>query len=344
MQILRSMFHVKQYALKRAHCLNNNESDGTNVKYALISDVHGNLPALLAVLRDAGERGADRYLLLGDYVFDLPWANEIVDALQAIEGAVIIRGNKENYLDVLQTQDSTGWTDEQHAGVYWIYRQLTPENRAYLIALPASAEVETPSDRRIYLSHSSPVFYRQPEMRPFPSRNYLTDFLAAPFDHGEYLARARQAVLENAGAMADIGALPGGVHAFGHNHLQFHMAVGDKLFVNPGSCGLPCDGDPRAAYTLFVWTAGGWQVEERRVPYDIEGTVKALIGSSLFREAEVWSRIVAQELPVALDYIAHFIQHLNSLTHQNNRSITNSADNAFWREAAATFPLMDIFA
>ena len=314
------------------------------MKYALISDVHGNLPALLAALRDAGEQGADRYLLLGDYIFDLPWVNEIVDTLRAIEGAVIIRGNKEDYLGVLQAQDPAGWTDEQHAGVYWIYRQLTPESRAYLTSLPASAEVDAPDGQRIYLSHGSPVFYRQPEMWPFPSRNYLTDTLAAPFSHDEYLARARRTVLENAGAMADIAALPGGVHAFGHNHLQFHMAVGNKLFVNPGSCGMPCDADPRAAYTLLEWKDGGWQVEERRVSYDIDRTVKSLIASPLFREAEVWSRIVAQELPVALDYIAHFIRHLNSLTRQNNRSITNSADNAAWREAAATFPLMDIFA
>ena len=51
---------------------------------AILSDIHGNLPALEAVLADARGQSIDRYVLLGDYVFDLPWSNEVCQALMAL--------------------------------------------------------------------------------------------------------------------------------------------------------------------------------------------------------------------------------------------------------------------
>lgn len=69
----------------------------------------------------------------------------------------------------------------------------------------------------------------------------------------------------------------------GHSHMQFKLPVGDKLVVNPGSVGLPRDGDPRAAYAII----DNGRVELKRAAYDIEKTV-ALVAQTAWPDRAKW--------------------------------------------------------
>ena len=69
--------------------------------YAVIADIHGNYPALRAVLEDAREAGAQQYLLLGDFLTDWPFTREVLETLASLENAVFVSGNREWYLDTL---------------------------------------------------------------------------------------------------------------------------------------------------------------------------------------------------------------------------------------------------
>ena len=69
------------------------------MKYAVISDVHGNMDALEAVLADARKQGAEGYLFAGDYCLSLPYPEEVINTIRKIENAVIIRGNEEQYIE-----------------------------------------------------------------------------------------------------------------------------------------------------------------------------------------------------------------------------------------------------
>jgi predicted phosphodiesterase len=311
------------------------------MKYALISDIHGNLPSLLAVLEDAKAQGADRYLFLGDYIEDLPWPNEVVETIKKLDNAVIIRGNKEGYLADMRGKDQSGWVYEQMAPMYWNYRELTTENLEYLIALPASDEIKDQDGRSIYLSHSSSIFYRRPKIEPFLSSQFHTQMLSSPFSHEEYLAFSKVAVSERQEVAAEISALPAGVHAFGHNHLQWHIQIDDKLFINAGSCGMPLDFDTRAPYTMLELTVNGWRVEERRVPYDVDGVIKTLMSSVLYKNAEIWSRIMIKQLRTGRDYISRFLCHVEALAQEKSFP-TRPVSNKIWREAADSFASMDI--
>ena len=71
------------------------------MKFAIISDIHGNYPALKAVLEDAKLKGAERFLFAGDYCLSGPWPNECMAEIRAIEDKYIIRGNEEKYLENL---------------------------------------------------------------------------------------------------------------------------------------------------------------------------------------------------------------------------------------------------
>jgi len=80
------------------------------LRYAIVADIHGNLIALKAVLNDIYKNKVDKIILLGDYYFDFPWTNEIVDLIRNIKNSYAVKGNKEDYLKNLENQDQSSWT------------------------------------------------------------------------------------------------------------------------------------------------------------------------------------------------------------------------------------------
>lgn len=313
------------------------------MKYALISDVHGNLPALEAVVEDAKAQGAQQYLLLGDYIEDLPWPNEVTEYIRSLDNTVIIRGNKEDYLENIRKNGTYDLSIEQFAPISWSYSALTPENLDFLISLPETASIQTPGGAWIRLIHISPIFYRHSKIELFRSSHYYDRMNASPFTHDEYLNLTTQSVLENDEVMADISYLQEDVYAFGHNHLQWHMQTAGKCIINPGSCGFPADFNPHAPYSLLSETSDGWLIEERRVAYNVERAVQALISSPLYEYAEIWSRFMIKHLRTGSETISHFLQHAEETARRQNESI-NPVSNRIWREAARSFSLFDIYA
>jgi len=312
------------------------------MRYALLSDIHGNLPALLAVLEDAKKHDVHQFLLLGDYVEDFPWPNEVVQTIRALENGIVIRGNKEDYLLNMGGEDQSQWVYEQMAPMYWNYRALTADHLDYLVALPASKEIKTRTGASICLSHISSIFYRQPQMTLFNSSMCFDIMRVSSFSHQEYLEMACKAALGNQEVMAEIAQKPPGVYVFGHNHMQWHMELEGKIFVNPGSCGMPLDFDTGAPYTILEQSNGDWRIIERRVPYDTEAAIQALRSSELFAQADIWSRIMIQQLRTGGDLINHFLRYAQGLARERGRPV-HPISNDLWREAAATFELWNIF-
>jgi predicted phosphodiesterase len=200
---------------------------------ALLYDIHGNLPALEAVLADARGAGANRWLLGGDFASWSPWPHETIDLLRSLEGATWIRGNGERWMreppldrpevvEMIQEHDSGVGGDEG-----WLY----------------SLQTQVELDGVLYV-HGSPL-------------SDVESFAADPqSDEARMLAGVRDRTV-----------------VFGHSHLQFRRPGPDGAdLLNPGSVGMPLDGDRRAAYALR--RADG-EFEFRRVEYDVERAVAA---------------------------------------------------------------------
>ena len=282
-------------------------SDG--MKYAVISDVHGNIFALNAVLADARAQGVDRFLLLGDYTNSFPFGNDVADAIRKLDGAVAVRGNGEDYLANLQGTKPQDMTCEQFKPVYWAYQTLSPGNLAYMTALPETAAL-TDSGVDIYLQHAVWLFYRQPKIPYFWSDEYRKIAADAPLSRELYLSRAKEAILANPEAVAEIRALPKGIHLYGHNHLPFVMEYDGRVFVNPGSCGEPLDLDTRAPYTILTVENGGYNIEERRVLYDLQQVAQGMKSCGYCDYAPAWSKVMELELFSGKDYFMRFVLHL----------------------------------
>ena len=154
--------------------------------------------------------------------------------------------------------------------------------------------------------------------------------------HSEYLTCAREALLSRADAVADLEKLPGGIYLFGHNHLQFYLEYGDKLFINPGSCGEALDWDATAAYTLLDLTPGGRIVTERRVPYNLKNVSDGLRDSGFKAYAPVWSDVLERELLTGKGYFDLFLHHLIK-TGQELGKTDYPVGNDVWDAAARSW-------
>jgi diadenosine tetraphosphatase ApaH/serine/threonine PP2A family protein phosphatase len=223
---------------------------------ACLYDVHGNLPALEAVLADAQQVGVTRYLLGGDYALFGGWPAETVARLRQLDNALWVRGNGERWTaDVDAAPDNPvvrGAIASARAGL-----------GADLVARMADIAMLA-EDRDMLICHASP---------PSDVRSFLPE------------------------PAADEGELLGGVHhrrvIFGHTHLPFRRisAVGGIELVNPGSVGMPFDGDTRAAYALVH---RDHTVEHRRVPYD-----RAAAAGRVREIGEPWTETVARRIEQA---------------------------------------------
>jgi predicted phosphodiesterase len=226
----------------------------THLVIAVLYDVHGNLAALDAVLEDARAAGANEWVLGGDYALFGAWPAETVARLRELEGAVWIRGNVDRWAGGDAPDDSA-----LRAAVADTRAALGDATADELGALPTEAEVAG-----ALFVHASPV-------------SDLRSFGPEPTNEEEEL-------------------LAGTTHprlVFGHTHVQFRRpaAIGDIELVNPGSVGVPLDGDRRAAYALI--DPDSRELELRRVAYDTEATIAELRGKYGERE---WSGMILRRL------------------------------------------------
>ena len=305
------------------------------MKYAIISDIHGNIHAFKAVLADALQQGVDKFLLLGDYAASFPYGNDVVDLIKSLTPSITIRGNGEDYLINLLGCDPNQLTNEQFKPIYWAYRSLSLENMEFLSKLPQALTV-TDGDTKIHLSHQMDLYFRTPQIDYFHSNNLRQMMKTTTLSHEEYLAKARAALLACPEALAEIEGMSKGVYLCGHNHLQFYMECDGKLFINPGSCGEPLDRDTRAPYTILTLNKTGWQVNERRVVYDLDAVNEGLKSSGYAAYAPVWAKIMELELCTAKDYFMAFVLHVEESAKKLG-STEFPANDEVWKFAVSTW-------
>ncbi len=197
----------------------------------LLYDIHGNLPALEAVLAELEDVGCDRVLLGGDYGTPSPAPRETLARLRDLPKATWIRGNGERWLREPPDIPEVVEAYKEFEGV------LTEEEINWLYGLPERAEL----DGILYV-HGSPV-------------SDVESFAPRPEEGEERM----------------LGGVRDRTIVFGHSHQQFRrQGPNGTDLVNPGSAGMPLDGDVRAA-----WATWDGDFEFRRTEYDVERAAAA---------------------------------------------------------------------
>jgi predicted phosphodiesterase len=233
------------------------------VRYALISDIHANLPALRAVLEDASARGVGGIFHLGDVVGYAPWPNETAALLRG-SGVQGIAGNYDSTVAADYEHCGCRYEDPRqeelaHLSYAWTRAHVSADTKRYLASLPFRMDLRprgghTPGPK-VVLVHGTPTL----------NTLYWTE----DRDDAFCLKMAEHA-----------GAKRGDVVCFGHTHKPWHREVEGIHFVNTGSVGRPKDGDWRAGYVVLDMS-GPPSVQFVRVEYDLEEAMEGIRRSGL---------------------------------------------------------------
>ncbi|MFD0698618.1 metallophosphoesterase family protein [Paenibacillus sp. GCM10027628] len=240
-------------------------------KIAIISDIHGNIPALDAVLRDIECRGIHRIICLGDIVGKGPGSAEAVDRIRTV-CETVVQGNWDLGITYPQDQPTGSWHQQQ----------LGEKRLAYLAQLPFSVDIRM-SGKLIRCFHASAqsVFHRVKRKAPKAERMAMfenTEMTGTPAD-------GRQPDIVGYG---DIH-LPYLITIKNTSEEKFegHINSGRVLF-NVGSVGTPYDGIPQASYCILegvtdstVAGPAGFSIQFVRVPYDIAQAVHLAYASEM---------------------------------------------------------------
>ena len=228
------------------------------MRIAIISDIHGNLPALEAVLEDIRPRKLDAVSCLGDLVGYGAFPNEVTERIRSASIPTIM-GNYDDGVGFERDECGCAYKDpgEKALGdrsLAWTKARVTAENKAYLRSLAAQIRFEA-AKKRVLLVHGSPRRMNE----------YL--FEDRPISSFQRLA---------ASSDADI-------IVFGHTHRPYTKVVDEVLFVNAGSVGKPKDGDWRACYVILE-PGGDPPVQFIRLEYDAQRAAEAVRESELPNE------------------------------------------------------------
>lgn len=235
------------------------------MRYALISDIHANLPALEAVLHDLEARQrVDATYHLGDLVGYAPWPNEVIERLiaRAIPG---VAGNYDSTVASDYNHCGCRYEDPRqeelsHVSYAWTRAHTSPRAKAFLAALPFRVDIRPQGGHvagpTITLVHGNQTL------------------------NTVYVHQDRpDAFLSKMGAA--LSAHAGDVVCFGHTHVPWHRVVDGVHYVNTGSVGRPKDGDWRAGYVILDVVSHDVSADIVRVDYDVESAMRAIVASEL---------------------------------------------------------------
>jgi len=239
------------------------------MRVALLSDIHGNLIALDAVLADLARRGPfDEVVVGGDLVWAGPWPAEVVDRVRFMDWAVI-QGNTDAFFRRQPEDTPPGKREHRFAEqLSWMLEQLGPERAEYLASLPVSHTICPAPGHALLVVHANPRDLDRPIL-PSSSAAELDELLFTD------------------------GVEPGWkTLAFGHVHTPFQRMWRGRLLIDVASAGLPMDGDPRAAYAILTWDGSGWQGEHHRVFYDAPVVSRQMTTSGMPRGRHFAERLM----------------------------------------------------
>ena len=213
-------------------------------KIALISDIHSNLEAFEAVLKEIKKSKVKKIFCLGDIVGYGASPNQCIELIKKYKIKSVM-GNHD--YEAINLQSIEWFNPIARDAILWTNKQLTEANKKFLKKLPTYLEFEN-----IFLVHGSP-------------RDNIYEYIfpdVDEFDLREFFAIAKKDVI-----------------AVGHSHIQFIKEFNNKLIINPGSVGQPRDLNNKAAFCFF--DTKSLKIDLRRVEYYINKAANKILKAGL---------------------------------------------------------------
>ncbi len=235
-------------------------------RLALLADIHGNLPALQAVLRDLAQFQIHQVVVAGDSVNWGPFSREVLELISARQWAVV-RGNNEYYaLDYVTPRMPAGWADFTMPP--WLRQQLGDAWLRLIACQPDTLPLRFIDAQPLRVFHG------------IPDNPWVAIFPDSPASEIETWLRD----------------IPESTIVCAHSHIPMERHVSRWQIFNPGSVGVPVDGDRRASYMILQGDHQGWQlVEHRRVAYDYDSLFAEFERRDFVKDCGITAALVIEE-------------------------------------------------
>jgi putative phosphoesterase len=279
------------------------------MRFTVLADVHGNLPALEAVLADLHHEITDGIIVAGDLTGG-PQPNETIQLLRSLNSHMIVGNSDLNLLKYEAGQAPDSWRTHLQFGLLrWSHHNLSQKNYAYLKSLPEQLSVEVNGKTTIRVVHGSP---RSPWESIYPQR-----------DPG---------LLETIMSMVDEKVL-----VCGHTHEPWGINQNGKIGLNPGAVCGPLNGQVGAQYALLEGEGQTWQVEHRIVSYDLERLHVAFHESGLLEEGGALAKAFWLSNETGQNVGEDFLSYAYELASQAGFVKCEVVPDNIWQEASHSF-------
>lgn len=268
-------------------------------RVAVLSDIHGNLHALNAVLDDIKKDDISKIIVAGDSTGPID-QNKVYSKLFEHQ-AIMIKGNGEKRV-VSRSREKIPyrvWWQQSYAGNRWMYENIEPFIKNYLEFLPDQRVVDFSGADPIRVVHGSPH-------DQYTAQGILPD---PETEDSQRLSNVHSTIsLEKA-----VEGVNEKVLICGHTHRPWIRQLDDLLVVNPGSVGNSCSGDPKPDYAVMTWDKDQWTVEPRTVDYDRQAMYDAFIMHSIMTSVKVFAKLTLYCRMTGLDINLEFLSYVKKL-------------------------------
>lgn len=245
-------------------------------RIAVLSDIHGNLPALEAVIADMARFELDQVVVAGDIISGGPFSAQVLERVLHERWAAI-RGNHEFYLLHYNTpRQPENWAN--YAMPRYLATQINKRQHTILATMPDTLSLNFPDAPPVRIVHAS------------PRSHWEAIYSTTPDDE----LRQMLAGIEETTVI------------FGHCHLHGERRVDQWQLINPGAVGLPLDGIKDASYMLLDGSAKGWTPTFRRVAYDQTPIFKEYARQNYLQQCGIFGHLFMEELKTARTHIVPY--------------------------------------
>ncbi|OLO39068.1 YfcE family phosphodiesterase [Alkalihalophilus pseudofirmus] len=217
------------------------------MKYAFLSDIHGNAVALESVLHDIQMQDVDEIFVLGDLCYRGPEPKRALQLVQALN-AKVIKGNADEWVvrGINEGEVPDHLLEMMNKERDWCISQLDDQDISYLEQLPTDLEITLPNGTNIYAFHATPTSLFDVVL-PDTDTSILSEKLITSTNANLYI--------------------------YAHIHLPYVRYFNSKCIANLGSVGLPFDGQPLSSYVIVEEKGDQFSVAIQRVPYDTKTVI-----------------------------------------------------------------------
>jgi putative phosphoesterase len=274
-------------------------------KIGIFADIHSNYLVFKKAIEDAVSRNIDLFLFLGDYITDGLNTDEILNTIRSLN-MYAINGNRELSIIGYDNEKDEDWLKyDQYKSMLYTYENISKENLDFIKKLDIYKIVEI-EGKKVCISHSSPY-------------------------------NVRGNIQEDSYQMFDkiIKDYPADIYLFGHEHKSYFTYYKDKYFINPGSVGLPTDGENYSYGLLEI----GEKIKYQRIDFDFdyEELEKHYKNSEYYKKATIWCEVLLRMMKEKYNYPIYLIDKIKEIAKKENIDISKNIPNELFRKCYEEF-------